>query len=48
MLLLNNPPKAEVAANLADAVAGSLLEAVEINLGLKELRKTPKEPDCGP
>jgi D-glycero-D-manno-heptose 1,7-bisphosphate phosphatase len=37
----------EVAASLADAVAGSLLEAVEINLGLKELRKTP-EPDRVP
>jgi D-glycero-D-manno-heptose 1,7-bisphosphate phosphatase len=37
----------EVAASLADAVAGSLLEAVEINLGLKELRKTP-EPERVP
>ncbi len=34
----------EVAADLSDAVAGSLLEAVETHLGPKELRKTP-EPD---
>jgi D-glycero-D-manno-heptose 1,7-bisphosphate phosphatase len=33
----------EVAANLADAVAGSLLEAVETHLGLKKPRKIPDE-----